>query len=205
MHTALCAFDTHDQARQAVDALLRAGFAQNDLHIEHADTTSAGRAPNDRWDGMEHEVAVDRGVLSSFGHFFASLLGRDHPSGHVQTYEQHVQRGGHVVVVDARDEAEAQRAQSLLRELQARDVNVVARGEQLPLRDIVGMRQAQDKGGAVNRSNDTYEAAGAFGSPAMERATAASNRISPTAGPGLRDPEQEHAPGMRYVDKDKPL
>jgi hypothetical protein len=204
MHTAICAFDTHEQARQAVDALERAGFARHDLHIEHKQSTSEGRAPNDAWDGLEREVAVDRSVLSSFGHFFASLLGRDHPSGHVDTYTQHVERGGHVVVVDAHDDAEAQRAGALLRELQASDLNVVPRPEQRPLRDIVGMRQAQGDGEAVNRSNDTYEAAGSFGSPAMEHATAA-HRISPTAGPDLRDPETEHAPGMRYVDKDKPL
>lgn len=204
MHTALCAFDSADAARQAVDALVRAGFARHDIHIENEHATSEGRAPNDAWDGQEREVAVDRGVLSSFGHFFASLLGRDHPSGHVDTYTQHVERGGHVVVVDARDEAEAQRAQTLLNALEARDVNVVARGEQPPLRDIVGMRQAQAAGGAVNRSADTYEAAGAFGSPAMERATA-SNRVAPTGGPDLREPESEHAPGLRYVDKDKPL
>lgn len=204
MHTALCAFDTEEMARQAVDALERAGFARHDVHIENEHSTSEGRAPNDAWDGQEREIAVDRSVLSSFGHFFASLLGRDHPSGHVDTYAQHVERGGHVVVVDARDEAEAQRAQALLNALEARDVNVVARGEQPPLRDIVGMRQAQGTGEAVNRSNDTYEAAGAFGSPAMERATA-SDRISPTRGPDLREPESEHAPGLRYVDKDKPL
>ena len=179
MHSAICAFDTRAQAQQAVDQLERAGFARHDLHIEH------------------------QGVGASLGHFFATLLGRDDPSSHADAYAQHVQRGAFVVVVDARDEAEAERASVLLHGLQGHDLNVIGRGEQRPLRDIVGERQAQ--GAAVNRSADTYEAAGSFASPNMERAQAAPHRISPTAGPDLREPETEHAPGLRYVDKDKPI
>jgi len=118
MHSALCAFDTHEQARDAVAALERAGFARHDLRIE--------------------------------------------PEG-----------GRYAVVADALDEAQARRAGELLRQ-------------------------------ADSRSNDTYEAAGSFGSPAMEHAGAA-HYISPVAGPDLREPETEHAPGLRYVDKDKPL
>jgi hypothetical protein len=55
----------------------------------------------------------------------------------------------------------------------------------------------------VERGSDIYEGAGTR-SLAGERAMA-SNRISPTAGPDLRDPEVEHAPGLRYADKDKPI
>lgn len=206
MHTAICAFDTHEQAAQAVDALVRAGFARHDVHIEHKHATAEGAA-NDQWDGMEREVAVDRRVLESFGNFFASLFGRDNASGHVDTYSQHVERGGHVVVVDAHDEAEAQRASTLLREMEAGHLNVMERHEQLPLREIVGARQSQGTAGMVERSRDNYESAGSFGSPAMEsdRAMASPERVSPTVAPELRDPDAEHAPGLRYSDKDKPL
>ena len=200
MHTAICAFDTHEQARRAVDELVAAGFPRHDVHIEHEHSTAEGRAPNDQWDGLEREVAVDRGVLSSFGHFFSSLFGRD--DGHAETYAGHVERGGHVVVVDARDDAEAQRASSLLHNLQAGHVNVVHRAEQPPLRDIVGMRQAQD-----TTTRDNYDAAGSFASssPIERERAVASNGVKPTTGPDLRDPDLEHAPGLRYSDKDKPL
>jgi hypothetical protein len=117
MHSAICAFDTHEQAGDAVAALERAGFARHDLHIE-----------------------------------------RD------------VERG-YVVVAEAQDEAQAQRAGALLRDLQGREL-------------------------------DSYEAAGSFASPAN---ASAPHRFSPTAGPDLREPETEHAPGLRYADKDKPL
>jgi hypothetical protein len=205
MHTAICAFDTHEQAREAVAALERAGFARHDLHIEHKDAVRDGRDANDRWDGLEREVAVDRRVVSSFGRFFARLFSRDDTPGRADTYSGHVERGGHVVVVDARDDAEAQRARALLQDMQAGDLHVMHRAEQPPLRDIVGERQAE--GTAVQRSADTYEAAGSFGSPAMERerAMASSGRVSPTAGPDLREPDVERAPGLRYSDKDKPL
>jgi len=201
MHTAICAFDTHEQARDAVAALERAGFDRHDLHIEHKHAARHGRDANDRWDGMEREVAVDPGVLASFGNFFANLFGRDDGSGRADTYSRHVERGGHVVVVDAHDDGEAQRASALLQDLKAGDLHVLHRAEQRPLRDLVGERQA------VQRSADTYEAAGSYASPAMERerAMASSSGVKPTAGPDLRDPEVERAPGLRYSDKDKPL
>lgn len=198
MHTAICAFDTHEQATQARDALVAAGFARHDVHIEHKDA-AAHHSGTDKWDGMEREVAVDRGVLSSFGHFFASLFGRD--DGTADTYASHVERGGHVVVVDARDDAEAQRAEALLRDRQGAHLNVVQRADQRPLRDIVAERQASDT------AREAYEATGsaASSSPLERERAVASNAMKPTAGPDLRDPDLERAPGLRYSDKDKPL
>jgi hypothetical protein len=61
------------------------------------------------------------------------------------------------VVVDADNEAEAQRAHGMLQGMQAGHMNVVHRQEQRPLRDIVARR---------------------------------------------RDPELEHAPGLRYADEE---
>jgi hypothetical protein len=212
MHTAICAFDDRTRAEQAVDSLVRAGFARHDIHIEHKDVYGEPPAANDQWDGMEREIAVDRHVLATFGRFFASLFGRDNASGHVDTYSQHVQRGNHVVVVDAHDEVEADRARTLLSGLQAGDLNVVHRPEQRPLRDVVGMRQEtvrDERAGMVDRSREAYEA-GTRDVPlhdasAIERERAmAANRVTPTTGPELRDPDLGRAPGLRYGDKDKP-
>ena len=141
MHTAICAFTDKDRAQAAVNELVRAGFAREDIHIEDKQT-SEGRAANDGWDGLEREVAVDRSVLSSFGHFFSSLLGRDNPSGHVDTYSDHVSRGSYVVVVDADDAAGAERARGLLQGLRAGDLTVVHRQEQVRLRDLVALSPA---------------------------------------------------------------
>ncbi|MEJ8838237.1 hypothetical protein [Ramlibacter sp. AN1133] len=199
MHTAICAFDERSRAEQARDELVRSGFARHDVHIEHKELYDEHRDANDRWDGMEREIAVDRGVLSSFGHFFASLFGRD--SGRADTYAQHVERGSYVVVVDAHDEAEAERARTMLNGLQAGDLNVVPRPEQRPLRDIVGMRQGD--AGMVERNREPYEGTATSSNMESEHALA-SHRLAPTAGPDLRDPDVERAPGLRYSDKDKP-
>ncbi|RYY77952.1 MAG: hypothetical protein EOO24_44420, partial [Comamonadaceae bacterium] len=135
MHTTICAFSDRASAERALDRLVAAGIPRHDVHLEYravdgelrAPGEGAARrdrpAPNDAWDGLEREVAVDRGVLSSFGHFFASLLGQDNPSGRVDTYAQHVERGSVVLVVDADDEAQARRASELLREDNASDMD----------------------------------------------------------------------------------
>lgn len=210
MHTAICAFDDKDRARDAVDTLVRAGFPRHDLHIEHREQGPAGADgadANDRWDGMEREVAVDRNVLESFGNFFARLFSRDDDRPHVDTYARHVQRGSYVVVVDTRDAAEADRARALLHDMQAGDLTIVDRRDQAPLRDIVGLRgdgTGPGTAGMVERSREPYEGGSSPSLGERDRAMA-SNAISPTTGPDLREPELDRAPGLRYADKDKPL
>lgn len=205
MHTTLCAFEDKARAEQARDELLRAGFARHDVHVEHRHAAAEARDANDRWDGLEREVAMDRSALSSFGHFFTSLFGRDNPHGHADRYSQRVERGEYVLVVDAHDAAEADRARSILHGLQAGDLDVVHRAEQRPLRDVVAMRQERGTAGMVDRSRDVYE--GTLNEPSIERerAMASADRMRPGAGPDLREPDIERAPGLRYADKDKPL
>jgi hypothetical protein len=207
MHTAICAFDDRARAQQAVDSLVRSGFARDDLHIEHKELHGEVRDENDRWDGMEREIAVDRRVVASFGRFFARLFGRDHRSEHVDTYAQHVGRGSYVVVVDSRDAATAERARSMLHGMDAGDLNVVHRPEQPPLRDVVAMRQ--ESGTPAERSREPAEGWSSDvpmnDTTAAERERAmAAHRVSPTTGPELRDPDLGRAPGLRYADKDKP-
>jgi hypothetical protein len=116
-----------------------------------------------------------------------------------------------VVVVDAHDEAEAERARKLLVDLEAGELNVVHRPEQRPLRDIVGMQQElRDERAAIEeRSRQPYVSGPGDVAPndaaALERERAmAANRVTPTTGPELRDPELGRPPGLRYGDKDKP-
>ncbi len=204
MHTAICAFDDRARAEEAVASLERSGFARHDLHIAHKDLPATGpHSGTDRWDGMEREVAVDRGRLMSFMQFFTELFSHQDLSEQIAIYSQHVQGGKYVVVVDTHDEAEVERARTLLGGMDATHLNVVHRPEQTPLRDLVARRREAGSTGMTDRVGDTYESASAT-TLQGERALA-SNRISPTAGPDLRDPELEHAPGLRYADKDKPI
>lgn len=194
MHTVISAFDSRTAAQSAMDRLSQSGFARQDMHLEHRDdVTAAGQSGMKRaqWDGLEREVAMDRGALRSFGAFFASVLGVDDPSGHVDTYADHVERGNYVLVLDAHDEAEAHRAHAVLGELGGLDGNVIAARERPALRDIVAQRQMD------NTARD-LGTAGAFGGDRAierERATAAGNTAD----------DLDHV-GLRYADKneDKP-
>jgi hypothetical protein len=139
MHTAICTFEDHDAAQRAVDRMHEAGFDRRDVHLEHRhrDGTPMDQA-NDAWDGLEREVAVDRSVLERLGTFFGDLFGKDAPSRHRDSYAQAVDRGLYVVIVDAHDDAEARRAQALMHDMNAADMDVVHRPAQRPLRDILG-------------------------------------------------------------------
>ena len=162
MHTAICTFENHADAQRAVERLVQAGFDRGDVHLEyrHADGTPMDRGTaggplmhgepaargqaNDNWDGQEREVAMDPARLHRLGSFFQRLFGMDEGAGHVASYAGAVDRGHCVVVVDGHDEEEADRAQALLHGMEARDMNLVHRAGQRPLRDVVGERQAMD-------------------------------------------------------------
>ncbi len=209
MHTAICAFDDRHRAQEAVDTLVRAGFPRHDLHIEHKHDSTEGADANDRFDGMEREVALDRNVVESFGNFFARLFSRDEGRSHADTYARHVERGGYVLVVDSSDPGDADRARAMLHDMQAGDLTIVDRRQEPPLRDIVGLRgdgTGTGTAGMVERSRETYEGSPGPATSMAERDRAmASNALSPKTGPDLREPELDRAPGLRYADKDKPL
>jgi hypothetical protein len=96
---------------------------------------------------------------------------------------EHKHMTGHVVTVHAGDEAQAQRAEDLLRDIASRRAEPAA---------------------MVERSRVAYESWSPTRELAGERAMA-SHRLDAIGGPKLRDPELEHPPGLRYADKDKPL
>jgi hypothetical protein len=197
MHTVISTFTNRHDAQRAMELLQEQGIAGDDMHLQQGGSAPANNAGIDRatWDGMEREVAVDRGVLSSVGHFFASLFGQDNPNGHVDTYSRAVEQGGCVVVLDARDEAQAREAARLLDDLGGQTSNVVHRATQKPLREIVGGRR--DQGGQIDRGERTP-----LRDERSERAFAFGGEQRPL---DLRDPDDaRHAPGLRYADKDKP-
>jgi hypothetical protein len=139
MHTAICTFDDRATAEQAVQRLVQAGFDRQDVHIQHRQSDGSLMTEEDhsRWDGMEREVAVGYRVAETLG-FFQSLFGQDAAAGDMRRYSGAMERGHCVVVVDATDEAEAERAQNILLGMEAGDFSLVPRAGQRPLRDIVG-------------------------------------------------------------------
>lgn len=143
MHTALCAFDDHAAAERARGRLLQAGFSRDDVHLQRRGARDSTNDPDGetRGDmlrhrgGLEHEVALSPDVVERVTGFFGHLFGRDHPRRGM--WDDHVRGGRTVVVVDAQDEAEAERARALLHEMQGSDTTRVHRPEQRPVRDIL--------------------------------------------------------------------
>lgn len=129
MPKVISVFDDHDSARRAVDHLVQAGFHRGDVHIARggeADLFSSSTAPM-QWSGQQHEHHEGQGVLSSIGHALASVFGMDTPDAETQEFLEAVRRGHSVVVVEWADEAQAQRATQIMRDLGAVDVKERAR------------------------------------------------------------------------------
>jgi len=155
MHTAICTFDDRNTAEQAVDRLVQSGVDRNDIHMEYRRSDGSpmrdagameggadrsAEPPNDAWDGLEREVAVDRDVAAKFA-FFERLFGTSH-ADHANVYDSAAERGHCVVIVDAPDEASAERAQKVLHGMESRDFQLLHRAGQRPLREVVAERQA---------------------------------------------------------------
>jgi uncharacterized protein (TIGR02271 family) len=112
-HTLVAVFELRSEAEQARDELLAGGFSRDEVKISHADPTGetdslTGR-PAAQISGQPH----DEGIGSSIRHFFKSIFGTD-SSPHMQKYSDAVSRGHHVLVVNAADEPEIERAADIV-------------------------------------------------------------------------------------------
>jgi stress response protein YsnF len=107
MQTIIGAFDDRAQAERAVESLLQRGFSREEVHVE-------------RQEAAQNTGTREGGIAG----FFASLFGdEDATRYHADTYDEAVRRGSSVVVVDARDEQQAEQAAACLHELGAFDVD----------------------------------------------------------------------------------
>ena len=130
MPKVISAFDDHDAARRAVDALVDAGYHRADVHIARggeADLFSSSSPPF-QWGGhRQHEHHEGQGVLASIGHALASVFGMDTPDEETRGYLEAVRRGHSVVVVEWADQTQARRARQIMQELGAVDIKERAR------------------------------------------------------------------------------
>ncbi len=130
MHTAICTFEDRAQAEQAAERLVQSGFDRREVHVEHRHPDGSPMADGE---GRDHDVV---GKFS----FFERLFGGGKHAPHAEKYQSAVERGLYVVLVEGRDEAEAQRAQDVLHGLNPADFNLVQRTGERPLRDVVAER-----------------------------------------------------------------
>lgn len=129
MPKVISAFEDHDSARRAVDALVQAGFQRSDVHVARggeSDLFTASSRPMETW-GRHHERHEGQGVLASIGHALATVFGMDSPDEEAKAYLEAVRRGHSVVVVEWADQAQAQRARQVMKDMGAIDINERAR------------------------------------------------------------------------------
>ena len=115
MQTLISVFDSRSAARKAVDRLVQSGFPRDEVQLHEA-------AEPAQKELLEIEQD-DRGVLDSLGHFFVSIFGEDDGQKAAGTYRGAAQRGHSIVIVDARDDHEAESAAVTLHECGALDVD----------------------------------------------------------------------------------
>jgi len=125
MQTVIGAFDDRATAQRAVEQLIQSGFDRDDVHVQQGE----GSATTQDTTTTTSQAGSSGGGGKSKG-FFASLFGTDdagdqpHPNAqHASTYDEAVNRGSAVVVVDAQDEQQADKACELLHQLGAIDVD----------------------------------------------------------------------------------
>lgn len=140
-------FGDHAAARRAVDQLLHAGFAAPDVYIDPASQRDL-LASGDRAHDGDAQPDERQGVLQSIGHAVASVVGMDTPDAQAQPYLDGVRHGGTVVVVDAIGDAEAARAEQLLRAAGGMDVHRA--GRRAPPWGRGGTPSARDEDDARN-------------------------------------------------------
>lgn len=114
MQTVIAAFESHAQAERAREQLVQRGFDRDDVHIEREDMgTSTTQTTTER--SSEHQGGISG--------FFARLFGDDDYDRYGNTWNEAVTRGSSVVVVDARDERQADEAAACLHEAGAFDID----------------------------------------------------------------------------------
>jgi hypothetical protein len=200
MQTLISVFNDRGDARKAVERLVQSGFSRDDVHIQHSGEL---RAPRDEdalqeiedhaMGSAEREIAMDRGVLDSLGHFFVSLFGVDHGEK-AGRYDDAVRRGQSVVIVDARNDQEAESAAVTLHECGAIDVDDRDSAGGTPTLPGVRMYERQ---------------APTLRDLAMQRRMREESLLSDRAGQVSKEmkedrEERAYASAMNHVDRDRP-
>jgi hypothetical protein len=141
----------------------------------------------------EREVAVDRGILDSLGHFFVSLFGEDRGEKTASMYGDEVGRGNSVVIVDARNDQEAESAAVTLHECGAIDVEDRHSAGGMPT--LPGVR-------AYEREQPTMQ-------EMVEQRRVRESALAERAGQVSKEmkedrEERAYASAMNHVDRDRP-
>jgi hypothetical protein len=185
MQTLISVFDDRSGARRAMERLVQAGFAHDDLHLQEAavDAQEAKEIKDN-----------DRGVLDSLGHFFVSAFGADEGEKANGTYGPHYASGRSILMVDARDDHEAETAAVILHDSGAVDVDD---------REVPGDKphpgvRMYDRGASAPSLADAARMRLLRGEALADRAGQATKELKQDRE------ERAYASAMNHVDRDRP-
>jgi stress response protein YsnF len=211
MQTVISAFDDYQTAQRAVERLVDAGFDRDDVHVQQgmsSGPSSATGGTSNTGSGTVYQDE-DRGILSSIGHFFASLFGQDDDvrTGQAGTYAEAVKRGSSVVVVDAQTEEQAERAANLMQEMGAVDVD--ERAHQWRQTGWTGYEADSDttlSGGAQPQTStllagDSHQSHTAYGSGSMQQGELPNGKQQVRQEGTMDVVQEEIKVGKRTVDR----
>jgi len=120
MNTVLAAFQHRHAAQYAIERLAQAGYAREDLHVEHEleplRALGAGLPPRPGGEGM----------LGALGRVFADLVTANVDAHQQDLIRAAVERGAAVLVLRCGEPARAAQAGKLLRQLGAFNVAVAS-------------------------------------------------------------------------------
>ena len=109
MHTVIAAFDDRQDAQRALERLIESGFSRDMVHLQARDD-----AWSDSTERTDRTADEPHGFFDGIRRFFADLFGADEAEGDSGRYAETIRRGGTVLIVDAGDEQEADRARGML-------------------------------------------------------------------------------------------
>ena len=112
MHTVIAAFDDRQDAQRALERLIESGFSRDMVHLQARDDAWSDSADRTATTGSAADES--HGFFDGIRRFFADLFGADEAEGDSGRYAESIRRGGTVLIVDAADETEADRARGLL-------------------------------------------------------------------------------------------
>lgn len=113
-HTLIAVFDNHNDAVNAKNELLSSGFSSEDVRLSHGNED-----PSIAASGATGSTATttdgdnEPGIGTSIKNFFSDIFGTDNNEHHAK-YNTAIERGSHVLTVNADSEPEVERAADIV-------------------------------------------------------------------------------------------
>jgi hypothetical protein len=187
-HTVIAFFDTYPQAEAALDALIAAGLARDDIALQaRCEPTYA----SDATPGAEARPPADEGLLASIEQFFESLFASREPPHETAQYAEAVRRGAVMLSVDVATDDAADLARTTLEGMGPIDIEARAATWHAPSEDSLREHSPLEELGLRRITPAATRHLGAVRSYARDPRAAAAAEVGNGPGAAKRSGEAE--------------